>query len=103
VLENSCIALIFILVENVCEFFVFDRVWNDAAGKDFQVYFCLFYAGRSGQFGVSSFRQRCEYFVVCNGYLVLILFLIDFTELAKTSDYVQKRAPLLSTFLCTWN
>jgi hypothetical protein len=44
VVENNCVALIFILVENVWEFIIFYLVCNDVAGKDFQVYFCFVYA-----------------------------------------------------------
>lgn len=72
VLKNSSIALVFIhvLAENVREFFIFHLICNDIAGKDVQVFFCFVFDRRPGQFGVSSFRQRCEYFMVCKGYLI---------------------------------
>jgi hypothetical protein len=78
VLKNSSVILI--SAENVGEFFIFLLIRNDIAGKDFQVFFCFVFARRPGQFGVSCFRQRCEYFLPCKGYFVSILFLNVFNE-----------------------
>lgn len=68
--EEYSIALIFVVDENVSEFFIFHLIWNDIARKDVQVFFCFVFDRRPGQFGVSRFRQRCEYLMVCKGYLV---------------------------------